>query len=79
MTQVKIGDDGSQNYLIFQPIYKTPITFASLPDTIAEWESKGLSNEKLSLLLNQILVILQNWYGWTNYRIRIDFKGSPVK
>ena len=35
---------GAQLYLIFQPIYKTVITFSVLPLTISEWESKGLSN-----------------------------------
>ena len=42
------GNDGSQNFLIFQPIYKTLKTFAGLPDTIAEWESKELSKEKIN-------------------------------
>ena len=36
----------AQLYLIFQPIYKTITTFSGLEDTISEWESKGLSNEK---------------------------------
>ena len=39
---------GSQNYLIFQPIYKTIKIFSSLSDTISEWESKELSNEKFT-------------------------------
>ena len=38
---------GAQLYLIFQPIHKTITTFSSLPDTIPEWKSKGLSNEKI--------------------------------
>ena len=40
------NNDGAQLYLIFQPIYKTITTFPALKDTILEWESKELSNEK---------------------------------
>ena len=39
-----------EHNLIFQPIYKTIITFSGLIDTISEWELKGLSNEKCSCL-----------------------------
>ena len=35
-----------QLYLKFQSIYKTITTFSALKDTITEWESRGLSNEK---------------------------------
>ena len=34
-------NNGSQNFLIFQPIYKTLATFSGLPTTISEWGSKG--------------------------------------
>ena len=47
--QSYFNNDGSQLYLIFQPIYKTITTFSCLPDTISEWESKGLSNENTFL------------------------------
>ena len=30
--------------LNIQPIHKNVTTFLGLPDTISEWESKGLSN-----------------------------------
>ena len=36
-----------QLFLIFQSIYKTISTFSGLSDTNSEWESKGLSNEKI--------------------------------
>lgn len=36
------GNNGSQNFLIFQPIYKTFATFVRLPNGITEWGSKGL-------------------------------------
>ena len=41
-----LGNDGSQNFLVFQPINKTITTFSGLPNKMADWESKGLSNEK---------------------------------
>ena len=45
--QIYFNNDGAQLYLIFQPSYKTITTFSGLPFTISEWESKGLSKEKL--------------------------------
>ena len=44
--QSYFNNNGAQLYLIFQPICKTITTFSGLPDTVSEWESKGLSNEK---------------------------------
>ena len=41
-----MGNDGSKNFLVFQPINKTITTFSGLPNTMVDWESKGLSNEK---------------------------------
>ena len=38
--------------LIVQPIYKTLTTLSGLTNTIAEWESKGLSNEKIKSLFS---------------------------
>ena len=44
------GDDGTQNYLVFQPIYKyfeiTPTT-----NIILSWKSKGLSDEAIKIKL----------------------------
>ena len=48
MGQSYFNNDGAQLYLIFQPIYRTITTFSGLRDTISEWESKELSNEKLT-------------------------------
>ena len=58
------SNDGSQNFLIFQPIYNTFKLPAALTGTIIEWESKELSNEKFSLPLQQIKVFLQDCDGW---------------
>ena len=45
--QSYFGNDGSQNVLIFQAIYKTFKMSACLTKTIVEWESKWLSNENI--------------------------------
>ena len=37
--------DGTQNYLVFQPVYKY---FKMASNKISSWKSKGLSNEKIS-------------------------------
>ena len=39
-------EDGTQNYLVFQPIYKYFKTINSI-DNISEWKSKGLYNESI--------------------------------
>ena len=44
--QSYFNNDGAQLYLLFPPIYKPITTFPGLRDTISEWKSKGLSNEK---------------------------------
>ena len=38
--------DGSQNYLVFQPIARY---FTSKKDKIASWQSKGMSEESIKL------------------------------
>ena len=48
--QSYFNKDGAQIHLIFQPIRKTIITFSGLKDTISDWESKGLPNEKRVLM-----------------------------
>ena len=43
------GDDNTQDYLVFQPMYKYFKTSVKGSATyISSWESKGLSNEKIS-------------------------------
>ena len=46
ISQSYFGNDGSQNYLIFQSIYKT-ITKLFIQTQSLEWESKRLSNKKI--------------------------------
>ena len=44
-------NDGSQNFLTFQP---------GPTETIVAWQSKGLSNENIDLLIQQNIIFLQN-------------------
>ena len=55
--QSYFNNDGAQLYLIFQSIYKTITTFSGLKDTISEWESKGLSNEKFTCAISRYKII----------------------
>ena len=46
------GNDGSQNYLIFEPITDTFTIVTGDTETTIAWTSKELSKEALSLLLH---------------------------
>ena len=72
------GNDGSQ-ILKFQPIKKAIKTFSGVPNTISEWESKWLPQEKINppFTANQILSPQRVWMN--NSRIRLQFKGSWLK
>ena len=77
--QSYFNNDGGQLYLIFQPICKTITLFSGLPDTVSEWESKGLSNEKFKApdTANKSLSPKLVWMN--NSRIKLEFKGSCLK
>ena len=72
-------NDRSQNFLIFQGIYNTLTTFSGLSNTIAESESKGLSNEKINppFTANKSFSPKNLWMH--NSKIRLEFKGSCLK
>ena len=46
-------NDGSQNFSMFELIHKTVTTFSVTTNTIAEWESKRSSYEKLILFYSK--------------------------
>ena len=52
---------------------------AGLPDTIVEWESKGVSNEKIKppITANHSLSLKLTWIN--NSKIRVIFTGSCLK
>ena len=68
-------DDGTQNYLVFQSVYKY---FEINSSKITSWESKGLSNEKISFsprLINTQPPIP----AYDNSRIKVKFNGDFLK
>ena len=75
-----IGEsDGSPNFLIFQPIYKTFTMPTDIMQSVVDKESKGLPNEKVkpSLTANSNL---SPKLRWMNYSIlRVEFKGNCLK
>ena len=69
-------DDGTQNYLVFQPIYKYFITDNN--SNILSWESKGLSSESIKSpnASNEILNPSLNFVGT---KIRVKFSEGCLK
>ena len=53
-------EDGTQNYLVFQPIYRYFKVFSITQylEYVSEWKSKGLSSE--SQFLPLIIVLIQH-------------------
>ena len=49
-----------QNFLIFQPTFDSFGRPGDLTESLIAWKSKGLSNEIINLLLQQIIVFLLN-------------------
>ena len=70
-------EDGTQNYLVFQPISRH---FKVIANTlcISSWKSKGLSDEtnKPSVTSDNSLTPLINYLG---NKIRLKFSGSCLK
>ena len=66
--------DGSQAYLIFQPVHKY-IKITANTKFISEWKSKGLSNERIKPFptSDHSLTPLIDYYG---YYIRLKLNGS---
>ena len=70
-------EDGSQSYLIFQPLYRY---FKTVTNTnyISSWKSRGLSAESIkpSTTSDNILTLE---LSYVDYRIRVKFTGSSLK
>ena len=71
------GSDGSQAYLIFQPVHKY-IKIIANTKLISEWKSKGLSDESIKLFptSDSTLTPLIDYYG---YNIRVKFNESILR
>ena len=70
-------EDGTQNYLVFQPINRHFKVIANT-SLISSWKSKGLSDEtnKPSVTSDNSLTPLINYLG---NKIRLKFSGSCLK
>ena len=73
-------DDGTQNYLVFQPMYIhfKRIVGVSNSNCICYWKSKGLSDERIiSVTASSYKVTSQLSYYGT--KTRVEFNGSCLK
>ena len=68
------GEDGTQNYLVFQPMYRY---FRLMTNTsnILSWKSKGLFNESITPPNTNI----SPSFDYVGNKIRIKFNGSCLK
>ena len=71
-------NDGTQNYLIFQPTQKYFKRVSNTNDYILSWKSKGLSDDiiKAPSTPDNIRNSLWNYVGT---KIKVEFKGSCLK
>ena len=69
-----VGDDGTQNYLVFQTMYKY---FKKIVDTegISEWKSKRLSDETIKSPNDSLAPTLK----YTGKKMYVKFRGSCLK
>ena len=71
------SEDGSEVYLIFQPIYRY-FKMITNTDYVSSWKSKGLSAESIKppTTSDNSLNPALNYYGT---KIRVKFTGSCLK
>ena len=73
-------EDGTQNYLIFQPIYRyfKLNSVVNVIDRVLSWQSKGLSNESIKppTTSDNSLNPRLSYYGT---KIRVQFTRSCLK
>ena len=73
-------EDGTQKYLVFQPMYRYLKRIAGIDsgDFIYHWKSKGLGDGRINSIKTPIYSISSNldYYGT---KTRVNFKGSCFK
>ena len=71
------SEDGSQAYLIFQPMYRS---FKTITNTnyVLSWKSRGLSGESIKPPTTSDNS-LNPELSYTDYNIRVKFTGSCLK
>ena len=68
-------EDGTQNYLVFRPIYKY---FEKAGDKVSSWKSKGLSDEKIILTVTSTDKSATKTV-YDNSRIKVRFNGDLLR
>ena len=74
----KVEEDGTQNYFVFQPIYKYFKRIASAGNYIHFWKSKGLSDEKLDFITASNYKITSKLSFYCS-KAKVEFNGSCLK
>ena len=71
------GEDGTQNYLVFQPMYRY-FKMITNTDYISSWKSKGLSAESIKppATYDNSLTPTLNYYG---NKVMVKLTGSCLK
>ena len=71
-------DDGTQNYLVFQTVYRYFKTVSANDSNNSSWNSKGLSDEsiKTPTTTNKMLNPLVDY---VSTKIRVKFNGDCLK
>ena len=70
------GNDDTQNYLVFQGVYKY---FERACNKICSWISKGVSNEKISSITTASNNTFATRLVYDNARIKVKFNGDFLK
>ena len=72
------GEDGTQNYLIFQPIFKyfKVNAITNVTNYVLSWNSKGLSDETIKPPTTSDNSLTPTINYNNTYKIRVKFNGS---
>ena len=68
-------EDGTQNYLVFQPVYKY---FEKTENKVTSWKSKGLSDEKIILTVTSTDTSATKTI-YDNARMKVKFAGDLLR
>ena len=75
-----LDDDGTQNYLVFQPIYRyfKRVVVVGSDNYIYIWKSKGLSDEMINSMTTSNYSITPELHHYGT-KVRVKFSGSCLK
>ena len=74
-------EDGTQNYLVFQPIvrYSKVNTIMNVAEYILSWKSKGLSAESIKLPATSDNSLTPALSYYDDFKVRVKFTGSCLE